>query len=142
MPPVVLVLDPEGSTPVLVMLGQGAPVAETGKGSHLDEQLVYVVATAPTKDGSVIEDTLGRLLPFARGAARATDVVDVTSLCAHYELKDSQHVLGGRRPRTPWKNLVRAGRDLAPGWGTDGEIVAARSVFSLVDRVFPKPPKA
>lgn len=142
MPPVLLVLDGEGNTPVLVMLGQGAPTAETGKGSHIDEQLVYVVATAPTKDGSVIETVLDRLLPFARAAARATDIVDVSALCAHYEPKDSEHVLGGRRPRTPWKNLVRAGRDLAPAWGTDGEFVAARSVFSLVDRVFPKPPKA
>jgi hypothetical protein len=142
MPPVLLVLDGEGTTPVLVMIGQGAPVAETGKGSHIDEQLVYVVATAPTKDGSVIEAVLERLLPFARSAARATDIVDVSALCAHYELKDSEHSLGGRRPRTPWKNLVRAGRDLAPAWGTDGEIVAARSVFALVDRVFPKPPKA
>jgi hypothetical protein len=142
MPPVLLVLDGEGSTPVLVMLGQGAPVAETGKGSHIDEQLVYVVATAPTKDGSVIEAVLERLLPFARAAARAADVVDVSALCAHYEPKDSEHVLGGRRPRTPWKNLVRAGRDLAPAWGTDGELVAARGVFALVDRVFPKPPKA
>jgi hypothetical protein len=141
MPPVLLVLDPAGTTPVLVMLGQGSPVAETGKGSHIDEQLVYVVATAPTRDGSVIEEVLGRLLPFARNAARAADVVDVSAPCARYELKDSEHVLGGRRPRTPWKNLVRAGRDLAPGWGTDGELIAARSVFALVDRVFPKPPK-
>ncbi len=102
---------------------------------------MYVVATAPTRDGSVIEEVLGRLLPFARNAARAADVVDVSAMCALYELKDSEHVLGGRRPRTPWKNLVRAGRDLAPGWGTDGELIAARSVFTLVDHVFPKPPK-
>lgn len=141
MPPVVLVLDPETTAPALVTICQGAPLAETGKNSHLDEQLVCVVATALTKDGGRLEETLQRLMPFSRSAARAADVVDVSALCARYELKDSEHILGGRRPRTPFKNLMRAGRDLAPAWGTDGELVAARSVFALVDRVFPKQPK-
>jgi hypothetical protein len=141
MPPVMLVLDPEGTAPVLCVVGQGAPIAETGKGSHLDEQLVYVVATSPTKDGQFVERVVQRLLPFARATVRASDIVDVSTICPRYELKDPMHVLGGRRPRTPWKNLVRAGRDLAPAWGTDGELIVARSVFALVDQLFPKPPK-
>ncbi len=140
MPPVLLALDPAGAAPTLVGIYGGAASSESGKGSHLDEHLVCVVATAGIHESGPIEATLNRLMPFARPAVRAADVVDVSSVAAHFELKDSEHILGGRRPRTPLKNLVRAGRDLAPAWGTDGEIVAARSVFALVDNLFPKQP--
>jgi hypothetical protein len=140
MPPLMLALDPAGALPTLIGIYGGAAPSETGKGSHLDEQLVCVVATANTRESGPVEETLNRIMPFARSAARAADVVDASAVATHYEIKDSEHILGGRRPRTALKNLVRAGRDLAPAWGTDGEIVAARSVFALVDKLFPKQP--
>ena len=142
LPPVLLVLGSDGAPPVLVGLYPGAPSTESGRGSHLDEHLLCVVATAPGKDPAPIEAALERLLPFASSAVRAKDVVDASAVHGHYDIKASEHILGGRRPRTAFANLFRAGRDLAPAWGTDGEIVAARSVAALVERCFPKQPKA
>ncbi len=141
LPPVFVILGTDGAPPVLVGLYPGSPSTETGKGSHLDEQLLCIVATAAGKDPAPIEAALERVLPFANGATRAKDIVDASDVCGHYDIKDSEHALGGRRPRTAFKNLVRAGRDLAPAWGLDGELVAARSVAALVDRCFPRLPK-
>ena len=141
LPPVFVILGSDGAPPVLVGLYPGSPTTETGKASHLDEHLLCVVATAPGKDPAPIEAALERVLPFASGAARAKDVVDASAVCGHYDIKESEHALGGRRPRTAFKNLVRAGRDLAPAWGLDGELVAARSAAALIDRCFPKPPR-
>ena len=65
---------------------------------------------------------------------------DVVKVAVHggFVVKDSEHALGGRRPRTAWANLVRAGRDLAPAWGIDGELVAARSVVAVVEQGLPR----
>lgn len=142
LPPVFLILGNDGAPPVLVGLYPGAPSTETGRASHIDEHLLCVVATAPGKDPTPIEDALERVLPFASSSARAKDVVDATAANGLFDIKESEHILGGRRPRTAFANLIRAGRDLAPAWGIDGEVVAARSVAALVDGCFPKqPPK-
>jgi hypothetical protein len=141
LPPVFVVLGSDGAPPVLVGLYPGAATTETGKGSHLDEHLLCVVATGPGKDPAPIEAALLRVMPFAVDAARAKDVVDASAHVGHFDIKDTEHILGGRRPRTAFRNLIRAGRDLAPAWGMDGELVAARSVVHLVDRCFPKQPK-
>lgn len=141
MPPLALVLDGEG-VPVVVAISGGSALADTGKGSHLDEQLVCVVATAHSKDSGRVEAVLNTLMPFAKDAWRAQDVVDASATCPAYDVKESEHPFGGRRPRTAFKNLFRAGRDLAPAWGTDGEVAAAKSVYALVDQRFPKQPKA
>jgi hypothetical protein len=142
LPPVFVVLGVDGAPPVLVGLYPGAATTETGKGSHLDEHLLCVVATGPGKDPAPIEAALLRVMPFAVDAARAKDIVDASAHNGHFDIKETEHILGGRRPRTAFRNLVRAGRDLAPAWGMDGELVAARSVASLVERCFPRQPKA
>jgi hypothetical protein len=142
MPPVLLHLDDAGEVPVCISISMGAPINASGKGSHLDEQLVCVVATAHTKEPAEIEAVLNTLMPFATDACRARDVVDASAACPAYDVKESEHPFGGRRPRTAFKNLVRAGRDLAPIWGMDGELVSAHSVFALVDAMFPRQPKA
>jgi hypothetical protein len=141
IPPSLLILDDAGALPILASICMGAPLSDTGKGAHLDDTHVCVVAVGATRESGAVEEALVRLMPFCRGAAKANDVVDASAVAGHFEIKDSEHVLGGRRPRTVLKNLVRAGRDLAPAWGTDGELVAARAVHSLVQKQFPKVPK-
>jgi phytoene dehydrogenase-like protein len=140
MPPTLLVLA-EGGPPVLVAVSPGALPADAGKTTHLDDRLVCVAATATTPDTDLLSDVLRRVLPFADDAVRARDVVDARGFHGPYTAAEAPHHLGGRRPRTPFKNLMRAGRDLAPHFGIDGEIVAARSVVALVDRALPPPPK-
>lgn len=141
MPPLLLLLGQSGDAPVLVSLCNGIPLADA-KGSHLDEQLLALVATAPTDDARWLEDQLGRLLPFTREHLRARDAVDAAPVHAAFVVKDSEHPLMGRRPRTPFPNLVRAGRDLCPGFGIDGELVAARSVVAVVEGALPRGPLA
>ena len=138
LPPVALVLGADGIPPVLIGLYQGAPLSDIGKDSHLSDDTIAVVGTAIVKDSSLVDAALRRVLPFAHGKARATDVVDAGAVCGHYDVKDSEHPLEGRRPRTALKNLFRAGRDLAPAWGMDGELAAARSVAALIESAFPK----
>ncbi|MDP2340583.1 MAG: hypothetical protein Q8O67_06480 [Deltaproteobacteria bacterium] len=138
MPPLLLLLGQGGDPPALISLCAGAPLDGGGKGSHLDEQLLALVATSPTDDAAWLEDQLTRLLPFTREHLRARDVVDASPVHAAFVVKDSEHALAGRRPRTPFANLVRAGRDLCPAFGIDGELVAARAVVSIVEGSLPK----
>jgi hypothetical protein len=140
MPPTLLVLA-EGGPPVLVALYAGTLASDVGKSTVLDDQLICLVATATTPDDRVITATLQRLVPFADDAIRARDVVDARGFHGPLTVKDPQHHLAGRRPRTPFSNLVRAGRDLAPAFGVDGELVSARSVVALVERALPPAPQ-
>jgi hypothetical protein len=158
MPPTLLVLG-EGGPPVLVAVHAGTGnvtsgadarpgdtrpgdtrPGDAGKGAARDERLLAVLAASPTREPDVPAATLERLLPFARPAVRASDVVDVRHLLGPLAVKEPLHPLGGRRPRTPFVNLVRAGRDLVPPLGIDGELIAARSVVALVERALPPPP--
>jgi hypothetical protein len=146
MPPTLLVLG-EGAPPVLVAVHAGtsasdASPGDAGKGAPRDERLLAVVAASPTRQPELPTATLERLLPFARPAVRASDVVDVRHLLGPLAVKEPLHPLGGRRPRTPFANLVRAGRDLVPPLGIDGELIAARSVVALVEGALPPPPPA
>jgi hypothetical protein len=138
MPPLLLLLGQDGDPPALISLSAGASLDGGGKGSHLDEQLLALVATSPTDDAAWLEGQLKRLLPFTRDQVRAHDVVDASPVHAAFKVKDSEHALHGRRPRTPFANLVRAGRDLCPAFGVDGELVAARAVVSIVEHALPK----
>ena len=138
MPPLLLLLGQGGDPPALLTLCGGAALADAGKGSHLDEQLLALVATAPTEDAEWLEDQMARLLPFTREHVRARDIVDAGPVHDAFVVKDSEHALQGRRPRTPFANLVRAGRDLCPAFGIDGELVAARSVVAVVEAALPR----
>lgn len=135
MPPLLLQLSPSPSPPMLVGLFAGAPLEGSGNRSHLDEQLLCVVATSPTDDAELIEQRLMQLIPFARSQVRHSDVVDAFAVHGRFIVKDSEHALQGRRPRTACANLVRAGRDLAPAFGVDGELAAARGVVHVAERV-------
>jgi 2-polyprenyl-6-methoxyphenol hydroxylase-like FAD-dependent oxidoreductase len=140
MPPVLVDLA-GGQEPILVAVYAGAPPAGAGKSSAMNDRLVAVVAAAATEDPQRVAATLERLMPFARPRVHSSDVVDATPFHGRYGVRDAQHPLGGRRPRTPFRNLFRAGRDLVPALGIDGELLAARSVATLVERALPPPQK-
>lgn len=145
MPPVSLVLRPgEASVGggVLVGIYAGAPLKEGHKGAGLDENLVVVAAAAVCKHGeadacaAAIGEVLDRLLPFAKDSRKAHDALvggAARAALPQWVVVDSEHPLEGRRPQTAFTNLLRAGRDLVPGMGIEGELLAAKSVAVLAE---------
>ncbi len=146
MPPLLLALpqDPAG-TAVLVGTFAGLPPKEGNKTAAVDDPLVAVVAmtlcqVGPVQDAEraaeLLDQRLGELMPFARQHIKATD-----RLCGpqaqgihplYAAVLKPEHILLGRRPGTGFVNVFRAGRDLAPPLGVDGELVAAKSVAASV----------
>lgn len=155
MPPVALVLrDSSGGGPgaasaVLVGVYAGAPLKEGHSSSKkgaggLDESLVVVTAAAVCKLGeadacaAMVEDVLDRLLPFAKDTRKAHDVLAggaSRSAMPLWVVVDSEHPLEGRRPQTAFANFLRAGRDLVPGLGIEGELLAAKSVATEAETI-------
>ena len=141
--PMSLVLREPPARPMLVGVYAGAALVEA-RGSVLDEAKVCVVASTHCGGASTqaaaaaVEDQLDSLLPFARGQVAAKDELSgagVASALCGFVVRQAEHPLFGRRPRLPLDNIFRAGRDLAPAFGVDGELVAARSVASLVEKI-------
>lgn len=89
-----------------------------------------------------LEARLEELMPFAKERAEARDILtgDDARLphLAFGAPDEAQHPFGGRRPQTGYANLFRAGRDLVPALGLDGELAAARGVATAVGRVISK----
>ena len=144
LPPVALVLrDPSDGGGVLVGVYAGAPLREGHKAVGVDESLVAVVGSAVCINGGdaqkaaqSVEDVLDRLLPYAKDQAKAKDVLTggpARAAIGAYAVVESEHPLGGRRPQTPFANLLRAGRDLAPALGLEGELMTARSVATAAE---------
>jgi hypothetical protein len=149
LPPMSLVLRPPEGVPsvggaVLIGVYGGAPLKEGHKAAGVDEGLVAIVAatTCPldTSEAAAasVEGVLDHLLPFAKEQLKARDVVTgvpARAALPQWVVVDSEHPLRGRRPMTPFSNLLRAGRDLVPGLGVEGELLAARSVASVVEEL-------
>ncbi|MBI1948335.1 MAG: hypothetical protein HYS27_21790 [Deltaproteobacteria bacterium] len=142
MPPVLLTLRAPPARGVLVGVFAGAPLKQGHKTTGLDDTSVAVVAGTVCEAGGAeraaqdVSFLLDRLMPFARDLARTRDLVfgpAARAALPHWNVVDSEHLLGGRRPMTPFANLLRAGRDLAPGFGIDGEIAAARAVAAAAE---------
>lgn len=140
--PVSLVLRPEGA--VLIGIYEGAPLREGHKAVGVDDSMVALVAATTCAVGqadaaaAAVEATLDALLPFARASVRVSDrlVGDVArSALQTWTVVKSEHPLHGRRPQTPYRNLLRAGRDLVPAFGPEGELIAARAVASCAERI-------
>jgi hypothetical protein len=80
-------------------------------------------------------------MPFSRDVARARDLVigdAARAVLPQWQVVESEHPLGGRRPMTPFSNLLRAGRDLVPAFGLDGELAAARAVVAAAEHALGK----
>lgn len=144
MPPMGLVLrtPTETCSAVLVGIYAGAPLPDAAKGGAASDGALVVVAGAVCSAGKAaeaateVEAALDHLLPFARGQALARDVLVGGAAQAplpQWTVVDSEHPLLGRRPQTPFANLLRAGRDLVPGLGVDGELVGARAVAARAE---------
>lgn len=142
LPPLLLGLRPPPVGGVLCGLYAGAPLREGHKTTGLDDTCVAVVAGAACEAGASertaqdLNGWLDRLLPFARDVARTRDLVvgeAARAALSQWKVDDTEHLLGGRRPMTPYANLLRAGRDLVPGLGVDGELAAARAVVAAAE---------
>lgn len=142
MPPVFLVLRPPPAHAVLVGVFAGASLKQGHKTTGIDDTSVAVVAAtacasaAAEQTAQEVSFLLDRLMPFARDLARTRDLVfgaTARAVLQSWQVVESEHLLGGRRPMTPYANLLRAGRDLVPGLGIDGELAAARAVASAAE---------
>ena len=147
MPPRAVVLpEDEGGAPMLVGVFDGLPAADGRK--KPDDDLVAVVALARAALGESarvadeVEARLEALMPFARGSVVAHDHItgdDAAYALPAFRSSEEAHLLGGRRPSTPFANVARAGRDVAPVLGVEGELAVARSVAALVQQALGKP---
>jgi hypothetical protein len=145
LPPMSIVLREEPDAGAVIGVYAGAPLKEGHKGGGLDETCVAVVCGAPCANGegeraaAKLDALLEHLLPFAKPTLRARDIVIGPAAHAamprYVTINGGEHLLGGRRPRTPFGNLARAGRDLVPGFGVDAEVVAARSVATVIEEI-------
>jgi hypothetical protein len=99
-----------------------------------------------------LEEAMERLLPFARAQVVARSIPQLDAprkapgLLLHplwpRQAKAAWEGLG-LPPTTPWPPLVRAGREVCPGLGLEGELLAALGAVSRVQRATQKgKPKA
>ena len=111
------------------------------KTSAIAKRFAVVVAQSPCKKGRgphtavELEVFLDQCLPFAKDRVVTQDVFDGKKgppICPGYELNTQASPFMGREVQTKIKNLLRAGRDLAPGLGINGELHTAYAVCNKV----------
>lgn len=146
LPPVGLILrEPsDNGGGILFGLYGGAPLKEGQKNARVDESLVAIVAGTVCPEGrseaaaASVEAALDALLPFAKQKVKSRDVitgVNARAALPQWAVVESEHPVLGRRPQTSFANLLRAGRDLVPGLGVEGELVAARAVVAVAEQI-------
>jgi hypothetical protein len=145
----VLADDVQGVGALLVQVGparrQDARTDEAGARLVTATAIVPPDVEAALVQGHVarLEDALGRLLPFARGhlLARSVPQLDAPRRVPGVLL----HPLWPRAPKaawegqglsplTAWTALLRAGREVCPGLGLEGELLAALGAAARVQR--------
>lgn len=142
-----LVLSDDDALPTSVLsVYEHLPAARDAK--KRDDDVVAVVMSARCAGiGSHelahrLEARLEELMPYAKMRCEArdhiTDDAARQAMPSYRAPSEPQHLLGGRRPHTAYPNLFRAGRDLAPVLGVDGELASARAVAGAVQRVLSK----
>lgn len=146
LPPVGLLLRAPSDVGGGILFGlyAGAPLKEGHKNAGVDESLVALVAGTVCAEGkseaaaASVEAALDALLPFAKSHVKARDVIvgaNARAALPQWSVVESEHPVMGRRPQTPFANLLRAGRDLVPGLGVDGELVAAKAVVAVAEQI-------
>jgi phytoene dehydrogenase-like protein len=102
-----------------------------------------VEATVVQGHAARLEEALERLLPFARGhlVARSIPQLDaprrVPGVLLHPLWPPPPKAAWqgqGLPPLTPWPSLLRAGREVCPGLGWEGELLAALGAAARVQR--------
>ena len=149
----VLVDDARGMGACMVQVGPAR--RQDGRAEEPGLRLVTAAAVVPAEVertlvlGHVarIEETLERLLPFARArvVSRSVPQLDAPRMAEGLLL----HPLWprpakapweglGLAPTTPWPPLVRAGREVCPGLGLEGELLGALGAVARVQRATQK----
>lgn len=125
----------------------GRPRAKKSQSETNPSDDVVVVAIARSRAGlsgdllrEKVAARVDALFPFALEKARAKDSLDDETVARVMPTfsGEAAHALGGRRPRDSAANWARAGRDLTPRFGIEGEMAAAQSVAALVETMLGK----
>jgi len=143
-------------------LGMGACLVQVGparredaRGDEPGARLVTAAAVVPADveralvqgHAARVEEVLERLLPFARSQLLARSVPQLDAprrapgLLLHPLWPRPAKVPWeglGLPPTTPWPPLVRAGREVCPGLGLEGELLAALGAVTRVQRATQK----
>jgi phytoene dehydrogenase-like protein len=146
----ILVDDAEGLGAYLVQVG---PVRrQDARAEEASLRLVTAAVVVPPETEKALvaghalrlEEALERLLPFARSkvVARSVPQLDAPRRAPGFLLhplwprpaKAAWEGLGLVPPATPWSPLLRAGREVCPGLGLEGELLAALGAVSRVQR--------
>ncbi|MBX7100887.1 MAG: desaturase, partial [Myxococcaceae bacterium] len=148
--------DPELS-PVLIQVSPARKAASPTPVDH--ERVVCAAIAVPASARELGEDhlralasrvsaQLERLLPFTRGAAllESAPYLDASGvrgsrLLPHplVAMEDESLLgVGGLHPRAPVKHLFLASREVLPGLGLEGEVLAAQRVAGLVQETLKK----
>ncbi len=137
----------DDAEPALLGVYDDLPLEKPGQKSAvptgLDEPVAVLLARRterPTQeaDADRLERCLSQLMPFADRARVAHDRVygaDAAVTMPTYRIDDAQNAFGGRSMKTALKNVFRAGRDLCPGLGLEGELSAAMSCARAAESV-------
>ena len=113
------------------------------KVTALAKRFAVVVAQSPCKKGRgphtavELEVFLDQCMPFAKDRIVAQDAFDGQkgpTICPAFELNTETSPFMGRAIQTKVKNVLRAGRDLAPGLGINGELHTAFAVCNKVSK--------
>jgi hypothetical protein len=145
--------DAQGLGACLVQVGPAR--RQEARGDEPGVRLVTAAAVVPADversrvegHAARVEEALERLLPFARAQrlARSVPQLDAPRRAPGLLLhplwpkppKAAWEALG-LPPATPWPPLVRAGREVCPGLGLEGELLAALGAVSRVQRATQK----
>jgi phytoene dehydrogenase-like protein len=145
--------DGQGLSAYLVQVGPAR--RQDGRAEEAGLRLVTLSAVVPpdtdapavSAHAARLEGALERLLPFARAqlVARSVPQLDAPRRAPGLLLhplwlrpeKAAWEALG-LTPTTPWPPLLRAGREVCPGLGLEGELLAALGAVARVQRATQK----
>jgi phytoene dehydrogenase-like protein len=150
-----LVLVDQASAVGACLVQVGPARRSEGRADEAGLRLVTAAAVVPAdvEAGRVvahaarIEEALERLLPFARRQVLARSVPQLDApgrapgLLLHPLLPRVAKAPWegtGLTPTTPWASLLRAGREVCPGLGLEGEVLAALGAVARVQRATQK----
>ncbi|MGO8968234.1 MAG: desaturase [Myxococcaceae bacterium] len=150
-----LVLADEASALGAFLLQVGPARRQEARSDEAALRLVTAAAVVPADveprlvsgHAARIEEALERLMPFAKAqlVARSVPQLDAPrrapSLLLHPLLPRAPKAPWegvGLPPTTAWPSLLRAGREVCPGLGLEGELLAAQGAVARVQRATQK----